>query len=103
MPDMAAAAVAMNLGADQVFAVVLHLIEGARDYRPEGGPALRAVELPLGLEKHQLASGAFVDSLAVLVQQRTAEFNFRGCLAQYVILVGRQQPPPLRLGMGHRE
>src|ERR1700722_20740812 len=103
MSDMATTAVAMDFGADQVFAVVFHLVEHARRHRPESGPALGAVELPLRLEENQLAPGALVDSLAVLVQQRAAEFRFRGRLAPHVILIGRQHPPPLRLGMGYRE
>ena len=70
VPEMAAAAAAVNLGAHHAQRPILGLADGVLKRLVETRPAGAAFELGLRREQRQVASGAGEDALAMLLQQR---------------------------------
>src|SRR5437870_5246021 len=97
---MAAAAVAMHLGAAHEEAVVGRLADRALDRHVEAGPAGAALELALAHEQGLIAGRAAERAGAVLVEQRAGAGPLGPVLAHHVVLLRREERAPLGLGLG---
>ena len=97
--EMAAAAAAMNFGAQHAEGAVLGLADGVFERLVEARPAGAALEFGLGGEQRQVAAGAGEDALAVLLQQRARARALGALLAQDFILLRRQLRAPFGVGL----
>src|SRR6185503_2446218 len=97
VPVVAAAALAVVLGArvDQV-EILLH-VERARDGGEEARPAGAGLEFHLGGEHRQAAAGAGVDAGALFFVERAGAGALGAFLAQHVVGLRRQALLPLVL------
>src|SRR6185503_12506393 len=97
VPVVAAAALAVVLGArvDQV-EVLLH-VERAGDGGEEARPAGAGLEFHLGSKHRQAATGAGVDAGPLLVVERAGAGALGAFLAHHVVGLGRQALLPLLL------
>src|SRR5262245_4794628 len=93
--EMAAAAAAMHLGADHAVARVGRGLDSARHRVVEARPAGAALEFLLRHEQRLPAAGAAEGPGALLVIERTAAGRLGAVPAQHLVLLGRQQAPPL--------
>src|SRR5262249_1162332 len=98
--EVAAAAAAVHLGAAHAVAVVLRRLHRARLRIVEARPAGAAVELALGAKQRLAAAGAAEGAGALLVVERPAARRFGAVAAQPVVLLGREQLAPFRIGVG---
>ena len=73
MPEMAAAARAMDLGAGDAAAQVEAGFDGMRQRLPEAGPAGAAVELGVRIEQRIAIGDAQEGPLAMLIEQGRTE------------------------------
>src|SRR5882724_3650751 len=97
--EMAAAAAAVNFGAQHAEGAVLGLADGIVDRLIETRPAGPALEFRLRGEQWQVAAGAGEDALAVLFQKRARARALGAFLAQDVILLRRQLRAPFSVGL----
>src|SRR5688572_28337863 len=103
MAEMAAAAPAMNLVPDHAESVVSVFQHRAFDGFIEARPAGAAVELGLGREQRQIASGANERARAMLIVEGAGEGTLGLLLAQHRILLGSQKLAPFLRRVGHLE
>src|ERR1700733_6143169 len=103
VPEMAAAAAAVNFGAQHPQGPVLGLADGVLERLIEARPAGAALIFCLRGEQRQVAAGAGEDALAVLLEQRARSGTFGAFLAQDGILLRGQLRPPLRVGLFNLE
>src|SRR3974377_2537153 len=95
---MASAAAAIYFGAHHSVTGVVSNFDGARNRVVETRPAGATIELQLGLKQRLPAAGAVELAGALLIEQRTATRHLGAVLAHCLVLLRREQLPPLRLG-----
>src|SRR5215468_445843 len=100
---MAAATVAMHLGAHHAIASIGRGFDRALDRVVEARPTRAALEFLLRHEQRLAAAGARECARAFLVVERAAAGSFGPVSAQHLVLLGREQTAPLRIGMGDRK
>src|SRR5262245_28115339 len=100
---MPAAPTTVHLRARHEEAVVLARAHGVVERLPEARPAGTAVELRLGGEQGKVAAGTGEGAATMLVDERARARALRAVLAQDAELLGREQLPPLGLGVRHLE
>src|SRR3954470_1476853 len=103
VPQMAAAAAAMHLGADHAVAAVGRAFDRARDRIVEARPAGAALELLLRCEQLLSAPRAGERAGAFLVVERTGAGTLGAVAAQDVVLLGGEQLAPLLVTVGDRK
>src|SRR3981189_672881 len=103
MAEMASAAAAMRLDANHPVAGILRGVDGTGLGIVEARPAGAAFELGLRPEQRLSASGATEGAGALLEIQRATAGRFGAVLAHDLVLFGREQTAPFRIGMGDRE
>src|SRR5205085_8438738 len=99
VPEVAAAAAAVDFGPQHAEGAVFGLADGVIERLIEARPAGAALELGLRGEQRQVAAGAGEDALAMLVEERARTRPFSALLAQDIILLRRQLRAPLRVGL----
>src|SRR4051794_35619053 len=99
MTQMAAAAAAVNFGAQHPEGSVLGFADGILQRLVETRPAGAAFELGLRGEQRQVATGAGEDALAVLFQQRAGTRPLGAFLAEDFVLLRRQLRAPFGVGL----
>src|SRR5438309_4123960 len=82
VPEMAAAAAAVDFGPQHAEGPVFGLADGVVERLIEARPAGAALELGLRGEQRQVATGAGEDALAMLVQQRARTWALGALLAE---------------------
>src|SRR4051794_16749830 len=97
--EMAAAAAAVDLGAQHAESAVLGLADRVVERLVEARPAGATLEFGLGRKQRQVAAGAGEDALAMLLQQRAGARPLGAVLAQDVVLHWRQLRAPLRIAL----
>src|ERR1700722_6406066 len=97
--EMAAAAAAVNFGAQHPEGAVLSLADGVLQRLIEARPAGAALEFRLRGEQRQVAAGTGEDALAMLFQERARTRALGAFLAQDLILLRRQLRTPLGVGL----
>src|SRR5262249_38462246 len=100
--EMAAAAAAMHLGAGHAVAVVGQGFDRALLRIVEARPAGAALEFLLRGEQRLPAAGAGEGAGALLMVERAAARRLGAVAAHHPILLGRQELPPFRVGVGYR-
>src|SRR6516164_4559003 len=103
VPEMAAATVAMNLGAHHAVGAVLRGLNRTRDRIVEARPTGSALEFLHRLEQRLAAARTAKRSAALLVVQRAASRPLRPVSAHDVVLLRRKQATPLGIGVSHRK
>ena len=103
MAKMTAAVGAMHFGARHAVAAIDGRPDAALNRREEAGPARSALELAIGHEQRLPARRAAERAGPLLVQQRARARPLGPVLAQDVLLLGRQNPPPLFFGLRDRK
>src|SRR5258708_17734552 len=93
--EMAPAIRAVNFGSHHAVASIGRGLSGAGDRRVEAWPAGSAFEFALGFEERLPASGAGKLSWPLFREQGAASRRFGPMGAHNVVLLVRQQPPPL--------
>src|SRR4051794_3562135 len=101
--EMAAAAAAMDLGADHAVAAVGRGFDRARNRIVEARPAGAALELLLGCEQLLPAPRAGKRAGALLVVQRAGAGPLGAVAAKNIVLLGGEQLAPLLVTVGDRE
>src|SRR5262245_41872586 len=101
--EMAAATAAMHLGAHHAIASIGRGFDRALDWVVEARPTRAALEFLLRDEQWLAAAGAGECARAFLVVERAAAGSFGPVSAQHLVLLGREQTAPLRIGMGDRK
>src|SRR5260370_14618668 len=96
---MAAAAPAVNFGAQHTEGAVFGLADGVVERLIETRPAGAALELRLRGEQRQVAAGAGEGALTMLFQERARSRALGAFLAQDLILLRRQLRAPLGIGL----
>src|SRR5438874_3003377 len=99
VPEMAAAAAAVDFGPQHAEGPIFGLADGVVERLVEARPAGAALELGLRGEQRQVATGTGEDALAMLVEQRARTRPLGALLAQDVILLRRQLRAPFRIGL----
>src|SRR3954452_2904971 len=99
MAEMAAAAAAMDFGAQHAEGAVLGLADRVLQRLPETRPAGAALELGIGREQRQVAAGAGERALAMFFQQRARTRPLGALLAQDVILHWGELRAPFGVGL----
>src|SRR5471032_985039 len=97
--EMAAAAAAVNFGAQHPEGAVFGLADGVLERLVKTRPAGAALEFRLRGEQRQVAAGAGKDALAVLLEQRARSRTLGAFLAQDFILLRRQLRAPFGVGL----
>jgi hypothetical protein len=99
MAEMAAAAMAGNLGPHHTKRIIVGLIDAMGQRRPKAWPTGAAVELGRRGIEMIVACDAGEDAGAMLVEKRAGEWQFGALLAQHLILLRCQKLVPFRVGM----
>src|SRR5437763_4218607 len=99
MPEVAAAAAAMHLGAGHEKAAVGVGLDRILERGKEARPSRAAVEFRAGVEQRLAASGAVINSGAVLLVERARPGALGAMLAQHPVLLGRQLAAPLLVAL----
>src|ERR1700730_14462153 len=102
VPEMTATGRAVSLGAYHAEAAIDRRLSRALHGLVEARPAGAALELALGLEQRRAAAGAGEMAGPLLQKQGAASRRLGAVAAHAVILLGRQEPPPFRVGMRDR-
>src|SRR5260221_9236240 len=97
--EMAAAAPAVNFGAQHPEGAVFGLADGVVERLIETRPAGAALELRLRGEQRQVAAGAGEGALTMLFQERARSRALGAFLAQDLILLRRQLRAPFGIGL----
>src|ERR1700712_4745475 len=92
--EMAAAAIAMHLGAHHPVALVDGILDRAGHRIVEARPAGTALELLLRDEQRLRAAGADEGAVPLLEIERTASGRFGAVLAHHRVLFGREELAP---------
>src|SRR5712671_4484505 len=97
--EMAAAAAAMHLGAQDAVGAVLGLADGVSQRLIKTRPASAAFEFGLRRKQRQVATGAGKNALAMLFQERTRSRPFGALVAQYLVLLRGKLRAPFGVGL----
>src|ERR1700738_4956845 len=97
--EMAAAATAVNFGAQHAEGAVLGLADGVLERLIKTRPAGAALEFGVGREQRQVAAGAGEDALAMFLEQRARTRALGALLAQDLILLRSELRAPFRIGL----
>src|SRR4051794_10075469 len=95
VPEMAAAAAAMHLGADHAVAAIGRGLDRTRDRIVEARPAGAALELLLRSEQLLSATHAGERAGALFVVERAGAGTLGAVAAQDIVLLGGEQLAPL--------
>src|SRR2546423_10853220 len=99
---MAAATAAHDLRAAHEHAVVRPQLDRLGDRRlGEARPARAGVELGIGAEQRRLAGRTAVHTVVLAVPVGAGERTLSALLAEHAVLLRRQLPAPLLLGLAH--
>src|SRR5687768_344505 len=101
VPQVRFAGGAQHLGAPHPERLVgcaldVPIVDGPR----EAGPAGARIVFVAGIEEGGPAARAAVHALAVMIGVLAGERRLRSLLARHVVLLRRQQRPPLAIGLG---
>src|SRR3954447_16065420 len=96
---MAAAAPAMNFGAQHAEGAVPGLADRVFQRLPETWPAGAALEFGVRGKQRQVAAGASENALAMFLQQRARPRTLGALLAQDLVLLRRQLRAPFGVGL----
>src|SRR5260370_29026348 len=103
MPEMAAAAAAMHLGAAHEEAPVGFGPARILDRRGEARPTGAAVEFAAGVEQRLAAAGAVINPGAMLLVERARAGAFGAMLPQHPVLLRGQPLAPFLVAQRHVE
>src|SRR5205085_8414559 len=101
--EVAPATAAMHLGAAHSKTAIDRGFDRTRDGIVEARPAGAALEFSLRREQRLSAARALEGAVAFLEIERAAPGRFGPVLPHDLVLLGREQPAPLVVGMGDWE